>query len=199
MTLVISDVAGDEAAEGFTVKATGPNWPWWWSNDQERYTGPNASRADAIMDAWSNGETGFIHIIQARHDELNCKIYSGSEIADAFDGANEEAQDSEGNTLSSEIPDDRWDKIAASVNHQILTAVREKGVTAWGFSVRTEGEHFDLSGPRTAMLPAETRVLFAEIAEGYDPRHGFAETYIDTQVARLKAILAPKPTPPEGA
>ncbi len=192
MTLIISDVAGDDAAEGFRVKANGPNWPWWYSKDQERYTGPNSSRADALMDAWSNGVTGAIHVMQANHDELSCDVFSGDLIAEAFDDANDEAQDKEGNSLSSEIPTDRWNAIAASVNRQILTAVREKGVVAWGFSAQTEGEWVDLSEPYIGMLPPEARALFAEIAEGYDPARGFAQSYIDEQVSRLKVILAPK-------
>lgn len=172
--------------------AQGRDSPWWWSSNQERYLGPAASRTDAIMDAWANGETGAVHVMQAKHDELNCEVYSGSEIADAFDCANEEAQDGDGDPLSSEIPDERWAKIAKSVNHQILMAVREKGVTAWGFSAQTGGEWVDLAEPRLCLLPPEARQLFAEIAEGYNPQRGFAQSYIDDQVARLKVILASK-------
>lgn len=177
------------APESATREAVKCDWPWWWSTDQERYHGPCSSRTDAISEALCEDNFGSVHIMQATHGTLSCDIFDGSEIADAFDNANEEASDGEGDPLSTQIPDEAWAKIAKSVEAQVKVAVYANGVSAWGFSEQTKGEWVELSNPHLAALPPEVRQLFVEAALGF--ANGWSGHYIDEIVGRLKVIAAP--------
>jgi len=166
------------------------DWPWWWSKDQERYKGPCSTRTEAICEALSEDHFGSVHVMQAEHGDLRCDIFDGSEIADAFDNANEEAADGDGDPLSTQIPDTTWAKIAKSVEAQVKTAVYANGVSAWGFSAQSAGEWIELSNPHLAALPPEVRQLLVEAALGF--ANGWSGRYIDEIVGRLKVIATPE-------
>jgi hypothetical protein len=178
-----------------TDKAT---WPWWWSKDQERYHGPCSDRVDAIMTAWAEDERGPIHVMQAVHDQLNCALYDAGDLAERFDEVNEEAADGDGDPLSEEIPTDGWKAAAKQMEVIIRAAVRKHGVKAWAFGGQTPGEWIDLAQPTLAALPNEAQAILTEIAAGYDPQFGFAESYIEDEIRRLKVALKGEATADEG-
>ena len=179
-----------------TVKDAPADWAWWWSSDEERFHGPCYSRADAIIEAWAEGRRGTIFICQAVHGELCTDLFDADDLQERFDDANEEAQDGEGDALSSGIPPEAWKKLAEGFDRQVKALVRKHGVSAWTFSGQSGIDQVDLSEPHLAMLPTEARELLGELAAGFSPECGYAPSYIDTVVADLKEALAPPAAPP---
>ena len=178
-------------AETPATSQAAAEWPWWWSQDQERYNGPHESRTEAILNAFAEDVTGSIHVMQATHAEISCDLYDAADLADQFDELNAGAADPESAPPSAEIPTASWEALARLIEARVRRIVRERGVLPWAFSGQTPGEWIDLSSPRLSALPVEARHLLEEIAIGFDPEQGFADSYIDEQVRRLKRLVRP--------
>lgn len=172
-----------------TPKTDTSGWPWWWSKDEERYSGPFASRHDAIMDAFADGEIGAVHVQQACQDEPRVDLWTGADLAERFDEINEDRGDPEGASLSAEIPEAKWDALASLLTAQARAMVRKQGVTSWAFGGTAGGEWVHLSRARRAALPTEALDLLDEIALGFDPEVGWAESYVDEKIAELKEAV----------
>lgn len=161
---------------------------WWWSTDEERYYGPCATRADAILDAFAEGEAGRIHLMQATQDEPHFELWDGEQLAERFDELNEEHCDPDGDPMSTQVPAEEWNSLAARLTAMTRATIRRKGILRWVFGRTQGGEWVDLNRARRAALPEEVLDLLDEIAIGFDPEMGWAESYLDEQIARLKRI-----------
>jgi hypothetical protein len=111
---------------------------WWWSRDEERYFGPCGSRADAIMEAWADDPDQGAHICRAACGKWRTDIIDPDVLAEAFDDANEEQCDPEGDPASAMGVD--WAKLAKELNRVIYVAIRAQGSAAWAFEHQTNGE-----------------------------------------------------------
>ncbi len=171
------------------------DWPWWWSKDEERYHGPFDSRHDAIMDAFADGDADGVHIMQAYQDEPRVELWSGSELADRFDEINEDLADPDGDPLATAIPGAKWDNLAAALTARTRAMIRQPGVTSWALSGSGQAEWINLNRARRAALPAHVLDLLDEIAIGFDPEIGWAESYIDEKVEQLKLAARAKVEP----
>lgn len=168
-------------------------WPWWWSRDEERYAGPFATRHDAIIDAFADGELGSVHVQQAWQAALAVQLFTGAELAERFDEINEDNADPDGDPLSAEIPTERWEALANFLTARMRDTVRSVGVASWAFRSQTNGEWVNLTRARRTALRQEVLDLLDEIAIGLDPEVSWADSYIDEKVAELKlAVRLPR-------
>lgn len=106
---------------------------WWWSRDDERFYGPNYSRADAIMDAWADDPDQGAWICQASPGKWRTEIIDAEWLGEAFDDANEEMSDPDGDGPSHMLTEAEWRKLAKRLNEIVRATIREKGLMAWGF------------------------------------------------------------------
>jgi hypothetical protein len=168
------------------------DWPWWYSTDQERYNGPCADRAEAIVEASAEWpDTAHVHVMQAVHVKVVTDIFDGDRIAEMFDDANEENADGEGDSLSSEITDKEWSDLAAQCGRLVAGLVRRRGVTAWRFAEQTEGEWIDLRIPLIAGLPRLALDALSDIARARNEGAPLRDDDLAREIKRIgDALLA---------
>jgi hypothetical protein len=124
---------------------------WWWSRDEERFTGPCSSRAEAIMEAWADDADQPCYICQAEQGAIRTDIFQGYRIAEDFDDANEENCDPDGDGISSWTKAEKWHSLADRLNGIVGAFARENGLRSWAFKNQTALEFID--------IPAVVRAL----------------------------------------
>lgn len=169
-------------------------WPWWWSTDEERYHGPSTTRAEALMEAWSNGNTGQVHICQATSGGFNTDLFD--DVAEMFDDANEDRGDPDGDPPSEWIKAVEWMKVAERLNHVFKVFIREQGITSWAFDGMENQEVVDLSVPILTKLPSEAREILADLTTGWASEMPYAQSYFDTRLKELAEVLKPAEAAP---
>lgn len=162
-------------------------WPWWWSTDEERYHGPCTTRGEAIMEAWSNGNTGMVHICQATRGGFATDLFD--DVAEMFDDANEDRGDPDGEPPSEWIKAEEWKKVAQRLNHIFKVFIREQGITSWVFYGMEGQETIDLSVPVLAKLPADAREILADLVTGWSSEMPFSQNYFDLRLKELAEAL----------
>lgn len=138
-------------------------WAWWWSADEERYRGPCDTRGEAIREAWSEGQTGSVFIMQATQNGMRTDIIDDDWLCERFDDANEDYADPDGDPLSAGVKQTEWIKLAEALNHRIAAFVREQGLHSWAFGETARQETVDLAAMGFAALDDESRPILAEI------------------------------------
>lgn len=166
-------------------------WPWWWSADEERYHGPCASRASAIMEAWSDDQMGTIHVCQATQDGLRTSLFDYDRISELFDEANEDMGDPDGDPISEDVKPAEWKKLADSLNHRVEVFIRQQGLKSWAFGKMVNQEAVDLSPGCLLSLPAEARTIVADLATGWASPTGYAREYLAERLDALREALRP--------
>lgn len=135
-----------------------PRLSWWWSRDDERFRGPCADRAEAIMEAWSDDPDSGAFICRAAQREWRTGIFDGPTFAELFDDANDEIGDPDGDPPSSILADDEWEAVARHAARFLRNTIRQKGSLAWAFANRHPSEWVDIPAMWRAAEAAEASV-----------------------------------------
>jgi hypothetical protein len=85
------------------------------------------------MDAWADDVDQGAYVCQAASGEWRTEIVDHDWLADAFDDANDEHADPDGDPPSSLLAGDAWKTLAERLNRIVRSAIRDAGLTAWGF------------------------------------------------------------------
>lgn len=128
------------------------DWQWWWSRDEETYSGPHDTREAAIEDARESGEEESVHIMEARKGDIQLARYfdqAGIEryIDDLEEGAFTDYQGDGGEPLTEGISSEQWAALAARLQPVVDDWQRVNGIviTPWAFAATRNGEHVQLS------------------------------------------------------
>jgi len=141
---------------GVVLTEAEPKLSWWWSRDDERFYGPCHSRADAIMDAWADDADQGAYICLAATGEWRTDIIDADVLAEAFDDANYEQADPDGDPASALMGSEEWKKLAERLNQIVRSAIRDVGLASWGFQHQHPSEWIDIAKMWAAAETADT-------------------------------------------
>ena len=110
---------------------------WWYSQDEERWNGPETSREAAIAEGRGEYPGEQFMIVEAETDDYDMTV-DADLILDVISDRNEERTDPDGDGPFDQVTRMQKDDLAMRVNAAIVTWVRVHNISirAWAFVVQ---------------------------------------------------------------
>ncbi len=144
-----------------SATAPEPAWQWWWSRDEETYSGPFATRDEAIEDARDEGQDS-IYVAEAHKGRIDLADYFGRNgitdyVDDLEQGVFTDHQNEDGEALTEHITTAQWDALAKRIQPIVAEWQKAEGIviTPWSFSGIRNGEWVDTAATPEAPGEAE--------------------------------------------
>lgn len=119
------------------------NWQWWYSQDEERYCGPCASREDAVFEGFGEYDDEPFHVCEAKQGEIRTDI-PAYRLLEYLDHLNEENVDPDGNGEVFKTTNAQDRDLERIVGHAIRVWAVTNNLSLIGWSFEKSRNHEDI-------------------------------------------------------